>query len=400
MARDCGARDRPVTGSMMGLAVGSTLLTAAASRAIPSGCRSRPRDRVAFARAGLRIQRAVARYHSWRGAGHGRAARSRARAHARLRGPPDLRRVPRAAAACRRGDLLLCRPPCHRGALRALGGMRHRSVRPRLGRQGVADRAQPRRRQRAAAGGARRAARRAARTGCRVTGLRPEATGLVVEHLDRRARRVRARHVIVAVQAPFAAPLVAPRGRAAAAALAQLTLRHVPQRGRRDRRDGRDAVGRRLRDGDARPRLRHVHQPGPGAARRCDRPARRQPDAVRRRPARAAALAQSPTTSIAERFLADLHGLYPADARHDRRRRGAPLGARQRLRAARAGTASRRRSRARSGPHGNLHLAGDYFAELGNMEAAARTGPRPPSASTPDSRPTSPRSAADRVEHA
>ena len=26
------------------------------------------------------------------------------------------------------------------------------------------------------------------------------------------------------------------------------------------------------------------------------------------------------------------------------------------------------------GPHRNLHLAGDYFAELGTMEAAARTG--------------------------
>ena len=26
------------------------------------------------------------------------------------------------------------------------------------------------------------------------------------------------------------------------------------------------------------------------------------------------------------------------------------------------------------GPHRNVHLAGDYFAELGNMEAAARTG--------------------------
>ena len=26
------------------------------------------------------------------------------------------------------------------------------------------------------------------------------------------------------------------------------------------------------------------------------------------------------------------------------------------------------------GPHQNLHLAGDYFAELGNIEAAARTG--------------------------
>ena len=26
------------------------------------------------------------------------------------------------------------------------------------------------------------------------------------------------------------------------------------------------------------------------------------------------------------------------------------------------------------GEHRNLHLAGDYFAELGNIEAAARTG--------------------------
>jgi oxygen-dependent protoporphyrinogen oxidase len=26
------------------------------------------------------------------------------------------------------------------------------------------------------------------------------------------------------------------------------------------------------------------------------------------------------------------------------------------------------------GAHQNLHLAGDYFAELGNMEAAAQTG--------------------------
>ncbi len=33
------------------------------------------------------------------------------------------------------------------------------------------------------------------------------------------------------------------------------------------------------------------------------------------------------------------------------------------------------------GAHANLHLAGDYFAELGNLEAAARTGRSPPSAS-------------------
>ena len=41
MARECGLETVPVTGGMMGLAVGSTLLTAAASRRIRSGCRCR-----------------------------------------------------------------------------------------------------------------------------------------------------------------------------------------------------------------------------------------------------------------------------------------------------------------------------------------------------------------------
>jgi oxygen-dependent protoporphyrinogen oxidase len=50
------------------------------------------------------------------------------------------------------------------------------------------------------------------------------------------------------------------------------------------------------------------------------------------------------------------------------------------------------------GAHGNLHLAGDYFAELGNMEAAALTGAaaaeriearlgEPPSSVRPPTRP-------------
>jgi len=80
-----------------------------------------------------------------------------------------------------------------------------------------------------------------------------------------------------------------------------------------------------------------------------------------------------PDELIAERFLADLHGLYPQT-------RGVvteatvhrwPLGnvyakpGRGRLQPALEGA---------PGPHRNLHLAGDYFAELGNMEAAARTG--------------------------
>jgi oxygen-dependent protoporphyrinogen oxidase len=87
----------------------------------------------------------------------------------------------------------------------------------------------------------------------------------------------------------------------------------------------------------------------------------------------AAALMREPDETIAERFLADLHALYPQT-------RGAIAGAtvqrwelgnvyarpgRGRLQAALEGPL---------GPHENLHLAGDYFAELGNMEAAAQTG--------------------------
>ena len=59
-----------------------------------------------------------------------------------------------------------------------------------------------------------------ARTGCRVSGLRPDGDELLV---DSAGETVRARHVIVAAQAPYAAPLVAPVAREAAAALEQLT---------------------------------------------------------------------------------------------------------------------------------------------------------------------------------
>ena len=41
MARECGLETVPVTGGMMGLALGSTVLVAAASRRIRSGCRCR-----------------------------------------------------------------------------------------------------------------------------------------------------------------------------------------------------------------------------------------------------------------------------------------------------------------------------------------------------------------------
>ena len=59
-----------------------------------------------------------------------------------------------------------------------------------------------------------------ARTGCRVHAIRPDGADLVV-HAG--GEEIRARQVIVAAQAPRAAPLVAPVAEQAAAALARLT---------------------------------------------------------------------------------------------------------------------------------------------------------------------------------
>src|SRR5215468_1818113 len=62
MARDCGLETVPVTGGMMGLAVGDTILDRGRVETYPFRLPLSLGDRVAFVRAGLKIQRAVARY--------------------------------------------------------------------------------------------------------------------------------------------------------------------------------------------------------------------------------------------------------------------------------------------------------------------------------------------------
>jgi protoporphyrinogen/coproporphyrinogen III oxidase len=87
----------------------------------------------------------------------------------------------------------------------------------------------------------------------------------------------------------------------------------------------------------------------------------------------AAALMRESDERIVERFLADLHELYPQT-------RGVVAGAT--VHRWELGNVYARPGRSRLRPqlegplgeHRNLHLAGDYFAELGNLEAAARTG--------------------------
>ena len=161
MARDCDLRTAPVTGGMMGLAVGSTLLdrgrveTLPAPAAVAGPRQGRVRRRRPQDPAGRRAPPPPV-------AGGGRRdARRRPGAHARLRGRSDVRGVPRPAAPGRRGDPRLRRPPGHGRALGALGRLRHRPLRAGVGRQGIADRPQPHRRHGRAARRARAQARAA-----------------------------------------------------------------------------------------------------------------------------------------------------------------------------------------------------------------------------------------------
>ena len=211
-----------------------------------------------------------------------------------------------------------------------------------------------------------------ARTGCRVDAIRARRRRAVVVRAD--GEEIRARHVIVAAQAPHAAPLVAPVAERAAAALAQLTYGAFLSVAVETSETTRDALRRRLRDGHARPRRSTC---SPTRRTRCARGGPRRPGGSLMLFAgahAAAALMREPDEVIVERFLADLHDALSADPRRDRRRDRAALGARQRLRAPRPRAACSAPLEGALGAHENLHLAGDYFAELGNMEAAARTG--------------------------
>src|SRR4051794_14103291 len=62
LVRECGLETVPVTGGMMGLAVGGRRLEHGRVETYPLRLPLPWRDRLAFARAGVRLRRAVARY--------------------------------------------------------------------------------------------------------------------------------------------------------------------------------------------------------------------------------------------------------------------------------------------------------------------------------------------------
>jgi protoporphyrinogen/coproporphyrinogen III oxidase len=373
MARDCGLRSASVTGGMMGLAVGSTRLEGGRVESYPLRLPLPVRDKVAFAVAGLKIQRAVARHHRLSRAAAGETpADVRARMLAfegdRTFGeflgplPAAVEQILACAAHRATAELSELSAGCGIGLFALVwGGKGSLIARNLIGGTGELP---------AALG---RELGPRARTGCLVTALEPDGPELLVDHMrEGDARRVRARHVIVAVQAPFAAPLVAPVADAAAAGLSQM------------RYGAFVSVAVETRETSAMPWDDVYAMATPG---RAFDMFTNQAHALRagreRRPGGslmlfaggrgAADLMAESDAVITGRFLADLHSLYPetrgavADAVVRRWQLGNVFArpGRHRLQALLEGAL---------GPHRNLHLAGDYFAELGNMEAAARTG--------------------------
>jgi protoporphyrinogen oxidase len=353
MARECGLETVPVTGSMMGLAVGDTLLNSGRVETYPLRLPLSLRDRIAFARAGLTVQRSVARYH--------RAGRpydfEDDRTFAELLGPlpPAVRDIFSCAAHRATAELDELSAGCGVGLFALVwGGKGSLIARNLLGGTGRLPEALG------------RELGERARTRARVHAIEPDGDALIVRYGD---QEVRARQLIVAAQAPYAAPLVAPVAERAADALAQLTYGAFL------------SVAVETRETAAMPYDDVYAMATPG---RAFDMFTNQAHALRaggpRRPGgslmlfagahAAAALARESDETIVQRFLADLHELYPETR---------SVVARARVHRWELGNVYARPGRGRlqsalEHPHEHLHLAGDYFAELGNMEAAARTG--------------------------
>jgi protoporphyrinogen/coproporphyrinogen III oxidase len=373
LVRDCGLQTASVTGSMMGLAVGSKLLDRGRVETYPLRLPLSVRDKLAFAAVGLKLRRAVRRHHRLARAADGETpadVRARLLAYEGDRTfdeflgglPGAVEEILSCAAHRATAELGELSAGCGIGLFALVWGGRSSLIaRNVLGGAGQLPAALGR------ALGAR------ARTGCRVTALHADGADLVLDYLERATpRQVRARQVIVAAQPPSAAPLVAPVAPDACAALERMTHGPFVSVAVETREDGPmpwDGVYAMATPGrvfdmftNQAHALRGDGERRPGGSLMLFAGAHR-----------AAALAQESDAVIVERFLADLYTLYPqtrgviADAHVHRW----PLGnvyahpGRARLQGSLEGAL---------GPHRNLHLAGDYFAELGTMETAARTG--------------------------
>jgi protoporphyrinogen/coproporphyrinogen III oxidase len=356
MARDCGLQTVPVTGGMMGLALGSTLVGRGRVETYPFRLPLSIRDRIAFIKAGVKIQRAVAKYHRL----ERRYDFEDDRTFGEFIGPlpPAVNAIFSCAAHRATAELDQLSAGCGIGLFALVwGGKGSLIARHLRGGPGQLPAALS------------RELGDRARTGCRVHAIRPDGADLVVQS---GGDEIRARQVIVAAQAPFAAPLVAPAAEQAAAALARLTYGAFV------------SVAVETSETTAMPYddVYAIATPGrvfdmftnQAHTLRAGGPRRHGGSLMLFAGAQAAAaLMRESDELIVERFLADLHELFPqtrrviAGATVHRWELGNVYAhpGRGRLQPVLEGAL---------GTHQNLHLAGDYFAELGNMEAAARTG--------------------------
>lgn len=373
LARELDLRTVPVWGGMMGLALGDTRLTSGPVESYPLRLPLSVRDRTSFALRGLRIQRAVAAYQ--------RLARSRPgespsvvrdrvlaflddRTFGQYLGsmPAAVEAIFATAAHRATAELDELSAGCGIGLFALVwGGKRSLIARNLLGGTGRLP----------AVLGERLGT--AARVQAEVHSLVEDGGEHLVDYVERGTpRRVRARHVIVAAQAPTAAALVADIAPRASEALRRmpygpfLTVAVATKEAARMPWDGVYAMATPGRVFDMFTNQAHalrgrdVRRPGGSlmlfAGGRS-----------------AGELSGASDDVIAGRFLRDLVALYP---------QASGIVAEMRVHRWPLGNVYSRPGRhllqrAIEGPLGanqSVHLAGDYFAELGNLEMAARTG--------------------------
>lgn len=352
---ECGLETVPVWGGMMGLAVGDKIIEGGRVETYPFRLPLSLRERYAFARAGLKVQLGVKRYL----AAPNRYDFDNQRTFSELLGPlpPKVDEIFTCAAhratgepdelAAGTGISLFATVWAGKGSLIARNLRGGTGLLPAAMGRELGERA---------------------RTHARVDAVHEDGDALVVSV---GGEEIRARHVIMAANAPYGAPLVGPVAPRAADALSRLTYgaflsvavetnetAAMPY-------DGVYAVATPGRVFDMFTNQGHALRIGP------------------RRPGgtlmlftgaqQAAALMRERDEVIVERFLADLHAMYP-------RTRGVIANATVRrwelgnAYAAPGRGALQPALEGALGTHENLRLAGDYLAELGTMEAAAQTG--------------------------
>ena len=374
MAGELALETVPVWGSMMGLALRGTKLTSGPVESYPLRLPLSVPARVAFAIQGLKVQLAVAGYHR---VARPRAGEAPADTRARILAyeddrtfgeflgsmPPDVEAIFACASHRATAELDELSAGCGIGLFALVWGGRGSLIaRNMLGGTG-----------RLPGAIAERLGEDRVKVNAPATALRDNGDALLVEYQRPSGpSRVRARHVVLAAQAPFAAQLAKEVAPAAAAALGQMqygTFLNVAVSTREPGPMPWDGIYAMATPGRAFDMFTN------------------QAHALRRRGPRrpggslmlfagghgAAALAEKRDDVIAGRFVDDLVALFPEASGlvEDASVQRWPLGnvfarpGRRLLQQPLEGAL---------GVGGNLHLAGDYFAELGNLEAAARTG--------------------------